>query len=210
MAVGWRKGRGHQFGPADGVPTGEDTPRCFSRRGLRAKHGGRSGFASEGTVAACLLLSCAGDPGGDGERRLSARSRLGCVSHKGFSPLGFIIEFICVELRQGGVQMHLRVSHPRRGQISPRGPCLFYRLPPRCRGSELKFTLISPLQPKRPYLIYTSGIRMAVRGRSKILPVIRVEMKDLVYIQVILNGRALKPHPALLCISISWCFCAAE
>lgn len=35
-------------------------------------------------------------------------------------------------------------------------------------------------------------------------------MKDLVYIQVILNGRALKPHPALLCISISWRFCAVE
>lgn len=51
---------------------------------------------------------------------------------------------------------------------------------------------------------------MAVRGRSEILPVIRVEMKDLVYIQVILNGRALKPHPALLCISISLRFCAAE
>lgn len=51
---------------------------------------------------------------------------------------------------------------------------------------------------------------MAVGGRSKILPVIRVEMKDLVYIQVILNGRALKPHPALLCISISWHFCAVK
>lgn len=35
---------------------------------------------------------------------------------------------------------------------------------------------------------------MVVRGRRKIWSVIRVEMKDLVYIQDILSGRALKPH----------------
>lgn len=56
MAVGWRKGRGRQFGPADGVPTGEDTPRCFSRRGLRAKHGGGSALCVGGN-SCCLVFS---------------------------------------------------------------------------------------------------------------------------------------------------------
>lgn len=85
---------------------------------------------------------------------------------------------------------------------------MFYRLSSCQRGSVFKFTIISSPELKRLYLIYTSGITMAVGERSKILPVIRVEMKDLVYIQVILNGRALKPHPALLCISISWLLCS--
>lgn len=191
-----------------------DTPRCFLRQRLRAKHGSRSAFALERTVVSCFPLSCAVTPAGT-ESEHSPQGQSSDLSHKRFSRLAHVCKnrcrkFICVELQQGGVLMHRRDSHTWRGQILPRSLCLFYRLHSRRCGSELKFTIISLSRPQCVYLIYTSGITIAVRRRSKIWSVIRVEMKDLVYIQVILNGRALKPHPALLCISISRRLCAVK
>lgn len=67
-----------------------DTPRCFSRRGLRAKHGGRSAFASEGTVAPCFLLSCAVTPAGTA-RDDCLQGQGSDVSHKGFSLLALLL-----------------------------------------------------------------------------------------------------------------------
>lgn len=89
------------MGPQMGFPQGRHAPVFLetgtegkTRRQIRLCVGGNS----------CSLLSplMYGDPGGDGERRLSARSRLGCLAQRIFSAR-FIIKFICVELRQGGV-----------------------------------------------------------------------------------------------------------
>lgn len=57
-----------------------DTPRCFSRRRLRAKHGGRSAFALERTVVSCFLLSHAVTPAGT-EREDSQQGQSSDLSH---------------------------------------------------------------------------------------------------------------------------------
>lgn len=101
MAAGWRGGRGRRSGPADGLPQGGDTPRCFPRRGLRAKHGGRSARPRVGGNSCSLFspLVC-GDPGGDAVRRQSARSRPANSRTKDFSLLAHVCDttrskFIC-------------------------------------------------------------------------------------------------------------------
>lgn len=91
--------------------------------------------------------------------------------------------------------MHLGGSHLWRASLVG-DMCLFYRLPSPHYGSEPKFTLYLRCSKRA----YVCSILAELQWRSEILPVIRVEMKDLVYIQVILNGtwqsRGAKASPA--------------